>query len=201
MASPVASAGGHFPKNPSWRREGRSGTSVAIVAEPMHVTAGSSRTQRWSGCPSSLRVSMLPLCPCCLPARWSGRTRGENKPHRSHLFSLFSPPLCCAMEPRRAILVSTTFLFSAGGKSPEVSLRTPLLITHFPQKSLDGRTRKLYSLEARHSPPRRTKEGREQREQARTKEACSHSARTLSCRPWTQGAPAMRHVRPRCLGR
>ena len=153
-----------------------------------------------SRAPSNLCVSMLPLCPCRLPARWSGRTRGENKSHLFSLFSLFSPPLCCAMEPRRAILGRTAFLYSAGGKSPEVSMRTPLLITHFPQKTLEVRTRKLYSLEARYRPPRRTKEGVRTARTSENRRVLFSPGLALSCRPWTQGDSAMPHVRPRCLG-
>ncbi len=49
---------------------------------------------------------------------------GENKSHLFSLFSLFSPPLCCAMEPRRAILGRTAFLYSAG-ESPQRFLCEP----------------------------------------------------------------------------
>ena len=118
--------------------------------------AAQALTLRWLLATSRAASNLLPFR---LPARWSGRTRGEYKSHMFSLFSLFSPPLCCAMEPRRANLGRTTFLFSAGGSPPEVSMRTPLSHHTFPQKTLEVRTRKLYSPEARYSPPRRTREG------------------------------------------
>ena len=78
-------------------------------------------------------------------------------------------PLCCAREPCRTILRSTTFLFSSGGKSPKISMQTLILIIHFPQETLDEKYKKLYSLKADHSPPRCTKEGARQRERLRRK--------------------------------
>ena len=135
---------------------------MATVTEPVHVTAKGIIAQMR---PGSLSCTEQPVCVSMLPfallsARAVvGRTQGEYKSHLFSLFSLFSPPLCCAMEPRRANLGRTTFLFSAGESPQRFLCELPFLIIHFPQKTLEVRTKKLYSPEARYSPLRCTREG------------------------------------------
>ena len=128
-------------------------------------------TLRWllatSRVPSNL-LACSPFLPCC-PRAVVGANAWRERVYSASLVLAAVAPLCCAREPRRTILRSTTFLFSSGGKSPKISMQTLILIIHFPKETLDEKYKKLYSLKADHSPPRRTKEGARQRERLRRK--------------------------------
>ena len=159
--------GGRFP-SPSWRCDGRCGAAVAADVEAVFVHQA--RTLRWLLAASRAPSNLLARSPYCLAARAvvGANAWRERVSSASPVLAAIAP-LCCAREPRRTILRRTTFLFSSGGQSPEISMQTLILIIHFPQKTLDEKYKKLYSLKADHSPLRCTREGARQREQLRRK--------------------------------
>ena len=112
---------------------------------------------------------------------------------------LFSPPLCCAMEPCRAILGRTAFLYSAGKVSRGFFANPPFSSYTFP-KNFGSENKKAVLPESPLQPPAMHQGGMRTWRTSENKRGLFSPGLALSCRPWTQGDSAMPHVRPRCLG-
>ena len=125
---------------------------------------------RWLLAASRASSNLLARSPYCLAAR---AVVGANA-GREHVSS--ASPVLDALAPLVLRQGATphhpgenNFPVLQRGKSPEISMQTLIFIIDFPQETLDEKYKKLYSLKADHSPPRRTKEGARQRERLRRK--------------------------------
>ena len=140
MASPVATAGGVSQRIHRGGARVDQKTSVATVAKPRHVTAGSSHTQRWSGC------FLGTAQPACLPGpsfalvsaravvkRWTraGSMAGPYPPVASGA----TPPRGC-VGPRGRHLVATSWMYPGGGFLLGDSVSRLPVISPLSQKTL-----------------------------------------------------------------
>ena len=139
--------------------------------------------------PGDLSCSEQPVALSVCPRGGWGERRPSTSLTCSRCSRCSRPPLCCAMEPRRANLGRTTFLFSAGEVPPEVSMRTPPFSSYLSPKNFGSENKKAVLPGSPLQPPTTHQGGMRTRRTGENGRGLFSPGLALSCHQEASQAP------------